>query len=56
LAAQRARRDAIVPCEVFKCTKLTLAGPHTLLQDLNAGLGSNAYIAFIEIYAARRFP
>ena len=54
--AQGARRDSIVTCERFECVGLTLYLACSPLQNLNASSGSNACIAFIEIYAARRFP
>src|SRR5712692_4024995 len=56
LAPQRAWRDAIVSCEVFEFIELTLYLVHAPLQDFHGGFGSNAYIAFIEMYAARCFP
>ncbi len=56
LAPQRAWRDAIVSCEVFEFIDLTLYLMHAPLQDFHGGFGSNAYVAFIEIYAARCFP
>jgi hypothetical protein len=52
-AAQRAWRDAIVPCEVFECIDLTLCLLYTPLQDLNTSVGRDADVALIKIYAVR---
>jgi len=40
----------------LQCVELSLCFVYALLKDFDASLVSDAYIAIIEIYAARRFP
>jgi hypothetical protein len=54
--ARGARRDGIGACELFEGVDLTVYLAYWPLQNLNASLGSNACIAFIEIHVARRIP
>src|SRR5882724_4413123 len=54
LASQGARRNVIAAGQVLQCVELRLCFAYAPLKDLNAGFESDADVAFLEIYAARR--
>jgi len=51
-AAQRARLDAIAPCEIFECIEIAFSILYALPQDFNASVGRDADVAALKINAA----
>src|SRR5580704_14070118 len=55
-ATERAWWDVMTAAQVFRFVELRLRFAYALPKGFHPGFGSDAYIAFIQIYAACRFP